>query len=53
MTDSSGYPWNVRVTLGCVSFSGPGMESKDEAEAIAGFVERDADVDVDVEVVQG
>lgn len=42
------YPWNVRVDLGGVTFEGPGMESRDEAESIKHVVETSADVDVEV-----
>jgi hypothetical protein len=42
------YPWNVHVTLGGVSFDGPGMESEMEAEAIKNIVEQDTDADVEV-----
>jgi hypothetical protein len=40
----SGYPWNVRVDAGGVTFEGPGMESRIEAEAIKSIVEESADV---------
>jgi hypothetical protein len=41
----TGYPWNVRIDLGGVTFEGPGMESRDEAEAIATVVESSEPVD--------
>jgi hypothetical protein len=47
-TDSSHYPWNVQVHLGGVTFEGPGMESKQEAESIKQIVEESAGVDVEV-----
>lgn len=40
----SGYPWNVRVDIAGVTFEGPGMESKIEAEGIKHVVEESADV---------
>lgn len=48
MALTSSYPWNVRVSLGGVTFEGPGMESEMEAEAIKNAVESSADVDVEV-----
>lgn len=45
-----GYPWNVRVDVGGVTFEGPGMESKQEAEAIKHIVEESADDLQNVEV---
>lgn len=48
MSDLTDYPWNVHVSMGGVSFYGPGMESKMEAESIKNVVESDADVDVEV-----
>ncbi|MFC7216507.1 hypothetical protein ACFQO4_20825 [Saliphagus sp. GCM10025334] len=50
MTQAHRYPWNVRFDLGGVTFDGPGMESKREAESIKNIVESTADADVDVEV---
>jgi hypothetical protein len=42
------YPWNVHVSVGGVSFTGPGMESRTEADAIADIVEDEIDGDVEV-----
>ncbi|WP_276257183.1 hypothetical protein [Halomontanus rarus] len=50
MTLTSSYAWNVRFDLGGVTFEGPGMETKREAESIKNIVEADANADVDVEV---
>ena len=44
-TDRSGYPWNVQIDLGGVTFEGPGMESREEAETIATIVESSEPVD--------
>lgn len=33
------YDWNVHVVVEGVSFDGPGMETRHEAEAIKGIVE--------------
>ena len=41
--NSSQYDWNVHVQVGGVSFEGPGMETRAEAEAIAEIVEADTD----------
>lgn len=38
---SNQYRYNVRVDLGGVTFTGPGMDSKSEAEAIKQMVEHD------------
>ncbi|WP_225334264.1 hypothetical protein [Halomicrobium urmianum] len=43
------YDWNVQVHLGGVTFEGPGMETRAEAEAIKGIVEESSEVD-EVEV---
>lgn len=48
MTDASAYDWNIRIDVGGVTFTGPGMETRDEAEAVASIVERDSGVDVGV-----
>jgi len=37
--NASAYGWNVHIVVGGVSFDGPGMESRQEAEAIKGIVE--------------
>ena len=41
----SGYPFNVRVDLGGVTFEGPAMNSRQEAEAIKHAVESGSEVD--------
>jgi len=46
--NSERYPWNVHVSAGGVSFTGPGMESRTEADAIADMVESELDADVEV-----
>ena len=38
------YDWNVHIVVGGVSFEGPGMESREEAEAIKGIVENECGV---------
>jgi len=44
-TTISGYDWNIRVDLGGVTFEGPGMETRQEAEAIKNIVESSEDID--------
>lgn len=44
-TERSGYPWNVQINLGGVTFEGPGMETKQEAQAIKSIVEGSEPVD--------
>lgn len=50
MTDPSDYPWNVRISIGGVSFIAPGMESEQEAEAIKSIVESSSDAVDNAEV---
>lgn len=38
------YPWNISIDVGGVTFTGPGMESEMEAEAIKNAVEHKDDV---------
>lgn len=42
--NSDAYNWNVHIVVGGVSFEGPGMESRQEANAIKVIVEDSADV---------
>ena len=37
--NASMYDWNVHIVVGGVSFEGPGMETRAEAEAIKNIVE--------------
>ena len=41
----SGYPFNVGLDLGGVTFEGPGIESRQEAEAIKHVVESSGDAE--------
>lgn len=43
--NSDDYPWNVEINVGGVTFSGPGMETKPEAEAIKNVVEAEESVE--------
>lgn len=43
--NASHYPWNIQVDLGGTTFTGPGMESRQEAEAVRDIVERTGGVD--------
>ena len=45
--NASAYDWNVQIDVGGVTFDGPGMETKQEAEAIASIVESSSGVDVE------
>lgn len=38
------YPWNIRVDVGGVTFTGPGMETQAQAEAVKTKVEASADI---------
>lgn len=44
------YPYNISVDVGGVTFTGPGADTREEAERMADIVEKSAGVDVDVEV---
>lgn len=48
MTDLTNYPWNVHLSMGGVSFYGPGMETEAEAKQIKEIVESSEGVDVEV-----
>lgn len=37
---ATGYKWNIKIDVGGVTFTGPGMDSKTEAEAVAEMVEK-------------
>lgn len=52
MVDATDYPWNIRVDLGGVTFTGPGMEGPTEAEGVAQLVESSAEAVEDVEVFE-
>lgn len=39
------YPWQVRITVNGVDFTGPGCDAKQEAEAIAGLARKADGVD--------
>jgi hypothetical protein len=52
MLQATDYDWNIRVDLGGVTFTGPGMESRGEAEAIAGIVEETEESVASVEVFE-
>ncbi|AEH39476.1 hypothetical protein [Halopiger xanaduensis] len=42
--NTSGYQWNVQINVGGTTFTGPGMETKRQAEAIKNLVEGKDDV---------
>lgn len=44
MTPAHEYPWNVRIGVGGTSFTGPGMDTKAEAESIKTIVESEGGV---------
>lgn len=52
MSIASQYDWNVEIDVGGVTFTGPGMETRQEAVAIAGIVESSAEDADRVEVVR-
>jgi hypothetical protein len=45
MTDATDYPWNIRIDVAGISFTGPGMESRQTAEAMKANVEQEGSVD--------
>lgn len=45
MTDASEYPWNIRIDVAGISFTGPGMESRQTAEGMKATVENEEGVD--------
>lgn len=45
LVTDGGYPWNVRIDLGGVTFEGPGMGSEKEAQSIKEIVESSEPVD--------
>jgi len=45
------YPWNVEIDMAGVTFTGPGMDSKASAEAIARLAEDEESVN-SVRVIQ-
>jgi len=49
--NASMYDWNVHIVVQGVSFEGPGMESRQEAQAIKQLVENDESVQK-AEVIQ-
>ena len=49
--NSQMYDWNVHIVVSGVSFEGPGMETRQEAEAIRDLVEQNEDVQK-AEVIQ-
>jgi hypothetical protein len=52
MLQATDYPWNIRVSLGGVSFTGPGMESEGEARSVASIVEETEEAVASVEVFE-
>lgn len=48
MSDPSDYPWNTHVGLADVSFYGPGMDTREEAESVKNIVETRTGLDVEV-----
>lgn len=45
MTDATDYPWNIRIDVAGISFTGPGMESRQIAESMKSNVEQEDSVD--------
>jgi hypothetical protein len=43
--NTTDYPWNLRIDVAGVTFTGPGMESKQAAEAIKTNIEQKDAVD--------
>jgi hypothetical protein len=52
MNLASQYDWNVEIDVGGVTFDGPGMETRQEAVAIAEIIESSTDDADRVEVVR-
>jgi uncharacterized membrane protein len=38
------YPWNIRINVGGISFTGPGAESRSDARALEKIVQDKDDV---------
>lgn len=43
--NASEYPWNIRIDVAGVSFTGPGMESRQTAEAMKANIANEESVD--------